>query len=440
MIAKRPTVINPVILISDNSRLYLKSDSPGLTLYTDNSRPLYQLQEPVILMQGITTNPQTVHLSVLKSNGDLCYTVVPVNGTPQTSVLTNLDLRSRKYARLILLPYNGMVHIFYAHSHQAIPELWHLEHLFWNGKSWRAGHLGEVVSRTPNYHVSLDSQGNIHFLAMTFQGHQSLLLSNRFHGTFHLWGTLTETLRIQREVAEMTTILTPDNTHYVFWTVKNLQGQHDIYWAKRTKANDLSSTTWHQVPAPIQKVSGPMRGIGALEVNDTLWLLLWSENVILMYFDGEKWRQHSTKLLKHRAIEVIKRSERSFYCTKWLEDDTAFQSPLFADSIGLPYAMPARVQQLGQSQMHTLPAEITAPNEITSTFVDQSAQVIKGSSLTSPDNNPGPQQYVASLASIPQHHSSSLESTPIAVESSTNNTENLSTAEKTPTPSLDENV
>lgn len=336
----------PIYLMSENQQFNLQTSAQGLTLYGESNQPIYQLQEPVVLVQGMATNSNTVHLVVLKTSGELCYIIVPHLGKPQNTVLTKLDMRLHKYSRLILLANNGVVHIFYAHSHQAIPELWYIEHFFWSGKTWQSVHLGEVVnSRQPLYQVSLDSQGNLHFIAMTYQGGQSLLMSNRFHGTFHIWGNPTQTLKISREVVDMTTILTPDNTHHLFWIQKTMEGQFEVFWAKRSKVQELSSA-WHQSSAPIRTLEGPWRGFGSIEVNGSLWLLAWAGQASLLLYDGETWRVTSTQLFDHRPIELIRKSERSFYNTIWLEEKGNKRSPLFAEQIGLPAPLQTPVPPL----------------------------------------------------------------------------------------------
>lgn len=354
----KKTSFSPIYLISENNQFNLQTSAQGLTLYGESTQPLYQLQEPVVLAQAMVTNSTTVHLVVLKTNGELCYIIIPNSGKPQSKILTKLDMRSRKYSRLVLLPYNGMVHIFYAHSHQAIQELWYIEHFFWNGKTWQSVHLGEVVnSRQPLYQVSLDSQGNLHFIAMTHQGGQSLLMTNRFHGTFHIWGNPTQTLKISREVVDMTAILTPDNIHHLFWIQKTMEGQFEIFWAKRSKVEDLSSS-WHQSSAPIHTLNGPWRGFGSIEVNGSLWLLAWAEQEYLMLYDGEKWRVASVQPFDHRPIELTRKCDRSFSNTRWLEEKASKRSPLFAEQIGLPVTL----QKPISSPPLTPPLPVPVPN------------------------------------------------------------------------------
>jgi glycosyltransferase involved in cell wall biosynthesis len=81
---------------------------------------------------------------MIKANGDLCYTLINGSEQAQTTILAKLDVRSNRYRRLLLFPLGKTVHIFYAYAHQAIPDLWRIEHRLWNGKSWRSVNLGEV--------------------------------------------------------------------------------------------------------------------------------------------------------------------------------------------------------------------------------------------------------------------------------------------------------
>lgn len=417
----------PIYLMNENQQFNLQTSSQGLTLYGESNQPIYQLQEPVVLVQGMATNSNTVHLVVLKTSGELCYILVPHLGKPQSTVLTKLDMRLHKYSRLILLANNGMVHIFYAHSHQAIPELWYIEHFFWSGKTWQSVHLGEVVnSRQPLYQVSLDSQGNLHFIAMTYQGGQSLLMSNRFHGTFHIWGNPTQTLKISREVVDMTTILTPDNTHHLFWTQKTMEGQFEVFWAKRSKVQELSSA-WHQSSAPIRNLEGPWRGFGSIEVNGSLWLLAWAGQASLLLYDGETWRATSTQLFDHRPIELIRKCDRSFYNTIWLEEKGNKRAPLFAEQIGLPAPLqtpvpplpltppiPAFVPNLQSSAIPTQPVpsiEIPQPQSLTA-YMPGSPSPAPASGILE-----APLQTGEPLAPIMQPNSETVDSIEVQPES-----------------------
>ena len=133
-------------------------NSSGCVLYNEHSfSPLYQLQEPLLLIQGMAASAQQVHLVMIKANGDLCYTLINGSGQNQTTVLDKLEVRTTRYRRLLLFPLGKTVHIFYAYSHQSIANLWRIEHKFWNGKTWRSVNLGEVFhSREPLYDIVLD--------------------------------------------------------------------------------------------------------------------------------------------------------------------------------------------------------------------------------------------------------------------------------------------
>lgn len=339
-VLNRTVPIPPLLLTYNHTRLYLQT-KPHCTLFLDNhSNPLFQLSEPVLLIQGVITNSQTVHLVLLKMNGELSYTLISPSGTTQTTVLANLDVRSIKYRRLILLPLGKMVHIFYAYNHQAIPDLWQIEHRFWDGKSWRSGHLGEVVHpKEPLYNISMDNQGNIHLLTMTFQGRQSYVFSNRFHGTFHIWGSPMEALKIQGEVVDMNALMTSDNVYYLYWITKTMTGQFELRWAQLSDAHNLTST-WFAAPAPIHSFNGPWRTLGVMEVNGTIWLLASSREETLMNYDGKSWRIISTGPGIHRPLHWFRKGNKNFYYTNWVEDDAIPRTPAYAREMGLTFNTP----------------------------------------------------------------------------------------------------
>ncbi|CAA7600328.1 Hypothetical protein DEACI_0981 [Acididesulfobacillus acetoxydans] len=342
MIVANRIPYTPVFISYQESHFYLAVNAQGCLLYSvEDPHPLYRLNEPILLAVGSAGNAQTVHLAVLKANGELCYTVVPKSGTPQTTVLTKLDVRSTKYRRLILMPRGELVHIFYAYSHQSVPDLWYIEHRLWNGKAWQSVRLGEVVHpRHPLYHIGLDSQQNIHFLALTFQGRQSILLQNRFHGAFHLWGNPVQALTLQNEVVDMASALTPDNTQHIFWVTKSPGENFEVHWAKRPQAQEIGGS-WVSAPAPIHTVGGPWQGCGALELNGTLWLLLKGEQEYLLSNAGGTWRLAATRPAAHRPLEYVRRDGRSFYHSSWLLQDSSVKVPLFYEELGLRLAQPA---------------------------------------------------------------------------------------------------
>ncbi|WP_407312162.1 hypothetical protein [Desulfosporosinus sp. SB140] len=117
---------------------------------------------------GYKNHCLTVHLVVLKTSGELCYTLVSGTSAPQTTLIAKLDVGATKYRRLFLFPQGKMIHIFYALTHPVVPNLWHIEHRLWNGVSWQSTRMGEVVHpREPLNNVNFDRQGNLHFLTIS---------------------------------------------------------------------------------------------------------------------------------------------------------------------------------------------------------------------------------------------------------------------------------
>ncbi|GAB6152838.1 hypothetical protein JCM17380_15880 [Desulfosporosinus burensis] len=327
--------LTPLLLTYENDSSYLNIDPQGCALFKENSQePFYRIQEPLLLAHGIMTDSKTIHLVVLKTSGDLCYTLISGAGTPQTTLIAKLDVRGTRYRRLFLFPQGKTIHIFYASTHQSIPELWRIEHRFWNGTLWRSTHMGEVVhSREPLYHVNLDSQGNLHFLTITFQGRYSLLFTNRFNGTFHIWGSPTETLRITGEVIDMATLMTSDNAHHLYWVVKTPTGQFELRSAQQIDAHDLTST-WHPSPAPIKTFNTPIKNIGALEINGILWLLAYTGEEILMQNDGTGWKLVSSHTPFHQLLQWVHKGRRNFHQTYWLEDQGVRHAPAYYHELG----------------------------------------------------------------------------------------------------------
>ena len=327
--------LTSLLLTYENDSCYLDIDSQGCALFSENSQdPFYRIQEPLLLAHGIMTDSKTIHLVVLKTSGDLCYTLVSGTGAPQTTLIAKLDVRGTRYRRLFLFPQGKTIHIFYASTHQSIPELWRIEHRFWNGTSWRSTHMGEVVhSREPLYHVNLDSQGNLHFLTITFQGRHSLLFTNRFNGTFHIWGSPTETLKITGEVMDMATLMTSDNVHHLFWVVKTPNGQFELRSAQQIDAHELASL-WHPSPAPIKTFNTPCKNMGALEINGVLWLLVYTGEEVLMQNDGKGWKSVSSHTPFHQLIQWVHKGRRNFHQTYWLEDQGVSHTPAYYHELG----------------------------------------------------------------------------------------------------------
>lgn len=327
--------LTPILLTYDNESMYLHIAPQGCALFGEDSlEPFYLIQEPLLLAHGVMTDAKTVHLVVLKSSGELCYTLISGSSTPQTTLIAQLDVRSLRYRRLYLFPQGKLIHIFYASTHQAIPDVWHIEHRLWNGNSWLSTRMGEVVHpREPLYHVNLDSQGNLHFLSVTFQGRHSLLFTNRFNGTFNIWGSPTETLKIPGEIVDIAALMTSDNVHHLYWIVKTPNSQFELRSAEQTDAHELSST-WHSAPAPIKTFNSPCKNIGALEINGVLWLLARTREEVLMLNNGNGWRLISSHPALHQPLLWVHKAMRNFHQTYWLEDQAERHAPAFYRELG----------------------------------------------------------------------------------------------------------
>lgn len=329
------TTLTPLLLTYDNVSMYLHIDHQECALFgVDSPEPFYRIREPLLLAHGIMTDAKTVHLVVLKTSGELCYTLISGSSTPQTTLIAQLDVRATRYRRLFLFPQGKKIHIFYASTHHAIPDVWHIEHRLWNGSSWLSTRMGEVVNpREPLYHVNLDSQGNLHFLTVTFQGRYSLLFTNRFNGTFNIWGSPAETLKIPGEIADIAALMTSDNVHHLYWIVKTPTGQFELRSAQQNDSHELSST-WHPAPAPIKTFNVPCKNIGALEINGVLWLLASTGEEILMLNNGNGWRLISSNPALHQPLLWVHKSRRNFHQTYWLEDQAQRHAPAFFRELG----------------------------------------------------------------------------------------------------------
>lgn len=327
--------LTSLLLTYENDSTYLHIDSQGCALFNETSQePFYRIQEPLFLAHGIMTDSKTIHLVVLKTSGDLCYTLISGTGTPQTTLIAKLDVRGTRYRRLFLFPQGKTIHIFYASTHQSIPELWRIEHRFWSGTAWRSTRMGEVVHpREPLYHVNLDNEGNLHFLTITFQGRYSLLFTNRFNGAFHIWGSPTETLRFSGEVIDMAAIMTSDNGHHLYWVLKTPTGQFELRSAQQLDAHELASA-WHLAPAPIKTFNTSIKNIGALEINGILWLLAHAGEEVLMHNDGTGWKLVSSHTPFHQLIKWVHKGSRNFHQTYWLEDQTVRRAPAYYHELG----------------------------------------------------------------------------------------------------------
>ena len=330
------TIFTPLLLTYENQSMYLHNDPRGCALYDEDSlEPFYRIQEPLLLAQGIVTDSETVHLVVLKTSGELCHTLISGPSTPQTTLIASLDVRATRYRQLSLLKQGKKIHIFYAYSDQTTPQLWRIEHRFWNGSSWKSVHLAEVVHpQEPLYHVNQDSKGNIHLLTMTFQGQQTLFFANRFNGTFQIWGSPTETLKISGEVVDMAALMTSHNVHHLFWVVKTTNGQFELHSALQADAHKLAST-WHPAPAPIETFDSPTKGIGALEINGVLWLLAHTKEEVLMQNYGKGWKFFSSHPSLHRPLQWVHKGESNSHQAYWLEDQVERRAPAYYRELGL---------------------------------------------------------------------------------------------------------
>lgn len=330
------TTFNPLLLTYGNEAMYLHIDPQGCALFSEvGLKPLYRVQEPLLLAKGIMTDSKTTHIVLLKASGDLCYTRISGPSTPQTTIISRLDVHATNYRQLFLFPQGKMIHIFYAYSHQTSPHLWRIEHRFWDGSSWQSVHLGEVFHpREPLYHVNLDSKGNIHLLSLSLQGQHTLLFTNRYNEMFHIWGSTTETLKIPGEVMNMTALLTSDDVHHLFWVVNSSNGRFELHSAIQTNALSLTSA-WYPLPAPVEIFDSPSKNIGALEINGVLWLLVTAKEEILMKNDGNGWRIFSTHPPLHQPLHWAHKGERNSYQTAWLEDQVKQRTPAYYRELGL---------------------------------------------------------------------------------------------------------
>ncbi|MDR3601824.1 MAG: hypothetical protein P4L49_15290 [Desulfosporosinus sp.] len=356
------TTITPLLLTYENESMYLHIDPlQGCALFNEDSpEPFYRIQEPLLLAHGIMTNSKTVHLVVLKTSGELCYTLISGTSTPQTTLIAKLDVRVTIFRRLFLFPQGKLIHIFYAYSHQAIRDLWRIEHRFWNGSSWHSAHMGEVVhQQEPLYHVNLDSQGNLHLLTITFQGRYSLLFTNRFNGTFHIWGSPTETLKISGDVVDMAALMTSDNVHHLFWAVRTSNGQYELRWAQQTDAHELASA-WHPSPAPIKTFPSPWKNIGALEKNGVLWLLAHTEDEILMQNDGKGWKLISSQTSFHMPLQWVHKGKQNYYQTFWLEEQFEKRNPAYYHELGFAKKQATPLPASCQSSSSQTPPPVPA--------------------------------------------------------------------------------
>lgn len=323
------------LLINQNSSFYLNTTSEGIVLFTaQHESPLFELKEPILLAQGIAESPNQIHLAYLKSTGELCYTIISTTGEHHTTSLGRLDTRNNRYARLILLPLDKVIHIFYATSHLSLPDVWRITHLLWNGQTWKSAQLGEVVHpRNPVYHVLLDSKLNLHLLMMTFLGNRSALLTNFFNGTYHIWAQHKEALSISREVIDMTALILPDDRGYIFWGSKQPgSDKFEIGFASHINLSDFGNG-WRIGGNSLKEISGPWKGLGVLQSEGNLGLLINSDQERLFQFIQHRWSLVSSSPPKHLSAYLVQKTEFGINHSEWLVDAENVYVPLFLDQI-----------------------------------------------------------------------------------------------------------
>lgn len=323
------------LLINQNSSFFLDTTSEGIVLFSaQHKSPLFELKEPILLAQGIAESPNQIHLAYLKATGELCYTIISTTGEHHTTSLGRLDTRNNRYARLILLPLDKVIHIFYATSHLSLPDVWRITHLLWNGQTWKSAQLGEVVHpRNPVYHVLLDSKLNLHLLMMTFLGNRSVLLTNFFNGTYHIWAQRKEALSISREVFDMTALILPGDRGYLFWGSKQPgTDKFEIGFASHRNLCDFGSA-WRIDGNSLKEISGPWKGFGVVQSEGNLNLLINSDQEQLFQFNQNRWNLVSSSPPKHLNSYLIQKTEFGINHTEWLVDSENVYVPLFLDQI-----------------------------------------------------------------------------------------------------------
>lgn len=329
-------------MINQDSAFFLETNNDGLSLYSNSNKEiLFELKEPTLLAQGIAEDPNQIHLAYLKETGELCYSIVSRTGEHQTTILGKLDTQNNRYDRLILLPVDKVIHIFYATSHLALPDVWRITHLLWNGQTWRSAQLGEVVHpRHPLYHISLDSKSNLHLLMMTFLGNRSVLLSNFFNGSYHIWAKRQESLSIPREIVDMAALITPNNTGYLFWGAKQPgTDKFEVGFATQPNMCDFMST-WRIDPNPVNDISGPWKSFGVLDSDGVLNLLLSTDQERLFQFKQKHWSLTSSSPSKHSTLRLIQKAESVINYTEWLLNQDELFIPLFSSEIQLSLNLP----------------------------------------------------------------------------------------------------
>lgn len=359
-------------MINQQSSFFLEKNEEGLSLYSNSDKEmLFELKEPLLLAQGIAEDPTQIHIAYLKKTGELCYSIISNTGQHQTTTLGKLDTQNHRYDRLILLPVDKVIHIFYAASHLALPDVWRITHLLWNGQMWKSAQLGEVVHpRHPLYHVLLDSKSNLHLLMMTFLGNRSILLTNFFNGSYHIWAKRQESLSIPREVIDMAALITPNDTGYLFWGAKQPgSDKFEVGFATQPNMCDFMST-WRIEPNPVNDLNGPWKSFGVMDTQGILSMLLNTDQERLFQFKQKIWSLMSSSPTRHSALHLIQKAESAINYTEWLLEHEGIYTPLFANEIQLPLDLPKSLAL-----------------ETTSSEAPHSVSVFKSSIITLPQSS-----------------------------------------------------
>lgn len=352
------------LIVNEHSSFFLETNPQGMSLSsTSSDLLLFELKEPILLAQGIAEGENQIHIAYLKATGELCYSIISTTGEHQTTTLGKLDTRTYRYDRLILLPVDKVIHIFYATSHLALPDVWRVTHLFWNGQIWRSAQLGEVVHpRHPLYHVLIDSKSNLHVFMMTFLGNRSVLMSSFFNGSFHVWSKRQEILNIPREVIDMAVLLTPQNTGYIFWAAKQPGiDKFEVGFASQPRVYDFTSA-WQIEANPAINVTGPWKGLGAIHTEGALNLLINADQARLLQFKNQNWSFASSLPSQRSPLQIVQKTESVINYTTWLSTDANTSTPLFAREIGLPVISPAPIPE---EPLETPPSPLSSDELIT---------------------------------------------------------------------------
>lgn len=325
------------LLLNENSSYLLEVHNDGLSLSSASNHRLFEIKEPVLLAQGTIDDAQQIHLAYIKNSGELCYSVILPTGNYHTMPLGKLDIRTQRFDRLFLFPAGKVIHLFYASSHYSLPDVWRITHLFWNGQTWKSAQLGEVVHpRYPLFQVLKDSRSNLHVLMMTFLGSRSVLLSSMFNGTFYLWSKRQEVLNIPREVVDMTAIITPQDEGHLFWAAKQpASDRYEIGHGVQGKMNDFKSS-WRIDAPPASNLEGPWNGLGAIQSQGIINLLVNINQVVIFQPQGQSWKPVMAVKGDFSPLQIARKFEGTTTYTHWLRQEDQTEA-LFADELTLVY-------------------------------------------------------------------------------------------------------